>query len=279
MPKKLFITDFDGTLLNDDKKVQSEDIQTLNQLQADNVVTAIATGRSLYSYKKAVKQMPPLPVDYLVFSTGAGILDLRTDQVIYERVLDPETVADIVLFLSRRQMDYMVLKANPDARYFYFQSFGSHNPDFQRRLRLYKPFAIPVEEQTGMAEPAVEVLVIQPAAEGRKTIKEIREAFDGLSVIQATSPLDHHSMWIEIFHPAVCKSRTTAVLTDTLGIHQADVVSVGNDFNDQDLLAWSGQAFVVDNAPSALKSTFSTVTSNNQNGVTVAAKTAGLIAG
>lgn len=79
--------------------------------------------------------------------------------------------------------------------------------------------------------------------------QEIRQALTGFSVILATSPLDHESAWVEVFPRGVCKSRSAQWLASRLGIEQKDVAAVGNDYNDQDLLEWAGQAFVVENAP------------------------------
>lgn len=54
MEKKLFITDFDGTLLRDDKTISQEDVRTLEILRQKKIVTVIATGRSVYSFEKAL---------------------------------------------------------------------------------------------------------------------------------------------------------------------------------------------------------------------------------
>jgi hypothetical protein len=43
-------------------------------------------------------------------------------------------------------------------------------------------------------------------------------------------------------------------------------MSLGNDFNDLDLLCWSGKSYVVNNSPDELKQKFDTVPSNNDNG-------------
>ncbi|MCK5164776.1 MAG: HAD hydrolase family protein, partial [Desulfobacula sp.] len=81
MEKRLFITDFDGTLLKDDKTISHEDIKTFEILRQKKIVIAIATGRSVYSFEKALKVIDmgkggkQLPVDYVIFSTGAGIME------------------------------------------------------------------------------------------------------------------------------------------------------------------------------------------------------------
>ena len=84
----MLITDFDGTLLTDDKQIAQQDLNTLAGLRSAGIITVIATGRSLFSFMRALDQMglspKELPVDYLIFSTGAGIQCLNTDTLISE---------------------------------------------------------------------------------------------------------------------------------------------------------------------------------------------------
>jgi hydroxymethylpyrimidine pyrophosphatase-like HAD family hydrolase len=46
-----------------------------------------------------------------------------------------------------------------------------------------------------------------------------------------------------------------------------DSFSLGNDYNDLDLLEWSGNSYVVENAPQDIRMRFSMVASHNQCGV------------
>ena len=55
-------------------------------------------------------------------------------------------------------------------------------------------------------------------------------------------------------------------------IGKRDIVSVGNDYNDLDLLEWTVNSYVVDNAPADLKNRFAIVASNNNGGVSEAAR-------
>jgi hypothetical protein len=47
-------------------------------------------------------------------------------------------------------------------------------------------------------------------------------------------------------------------------------MSIGNDFNDLDLLNWSSKSYVVDNSPYELKGMYDAVSSNNDSGFTQA---------
>ncbi len=87
MIPNIIITDFDGTLLNDDKQISSADLAALDTLRHHRVKVAIATGRSMASFGKAMSQMSldrkvsSLPIDYVIFSTGAGVFQLHAHRL------------------------------------------------------------------------------------------------------------------------------------------------------------------------------------------------------
>lgn len=282
MEKQIFITDFDGTLLRDDKTISREDIRTLKKLRQKKIITAIATGRSVYSFEKALAVLGmaqgenSLPIDYVIFSTGAGIMEFPGGRAFYQKALPASDIGKITRYFDQEKFDYMVHKSIPDTRYFFYKSHGSHNPDFQARIALYKKFALPLEKGHEYCDPATEVLAVIPGGAG-SDLETIRKQLSSFSVIHATSPLDHKSSWIEVFHNDVSKARAASRLINMLGIAKKNVVSVGNDYNDQDLLAWSGKGFVVENAPVTLRQRFRTVSSNNNCGVTGAAEESGLM--
>ncbi len=274
MTKALFITDFDRTLLRNDKTIGSKDIKALEVLGRAGVIRAIATGRSLYSFEKAINllgfsgDLRLFPVDYVIFSTGAGIMDYRTKNIIRNISLDPDETAYVAGYFQGCRFDYMIHSPIPDTKNFVFKFHGDPNPDFFARIRLYNEFCSSLDD--GSADHfgrSTEVLAIIPGSKARGVDEKIKKDLSGFSVIKATSPLDHKSVWIEVFPLSVSKSMASSWLAGKLGIKVENIVSIGNDYNDLDLLKWSGTGFVVDNAPDDLKREFNIVSSNNKNGV------------
>jgi Cof subfamily protein (haloacid dehalogenase superfamily) len=283
MKKSLFITDFDGTLLTDEKRIAKQDLATLSRLRENNTITAIATGRSLYSFQRALQQINlspnTLPVDYLIFSTGAGIMALQEGRLIRSHAISTRGIRNIIACFDANKWDYMVHNAIPDTRYFLYKSHGRENRDFQKRILLYKPFSAPLGNGRSLYDSATQVLAIIPGKVSTDQMAAVRASLVDYSVIPATSPLDHCSSWIEVFNKQVSKSQAASWLASALDIKQSDVISVGNDYNDQDLLQWSGKGYLVSNAAQDLKPCFAMVSSNNHCGVSQAALASGLPAG
>ncbi|MCP4117347.1 MAG: HAD-IIB family hydrolase [Desulfobacteraceae bacterium] len=270
----MFITDLDGTLLRDDKRLADSDISALEALGARGITRVVATGRSWDSFREIMEKlgfMGPgrvLPVDYVIFSTGAGIMAFPQADLIQQYALDPSEVDRITTYFEGQGLDYMVHKPIPRTREFVFRSHGRSNPDFWSRIELYRHCASVMEpgKINGFGR-ATQVLAIVPKNEAPGVVSRARQALTGLSVIKATSPLDNRSVWIEVFPRSVSKSQAASWLGKRLGADPANVVALGNDYNDLDLLDWAGYGFVVDNAPADLKSRFRTVCSNNRCGV------------
>ena len=269
-PCGLFIMDLDGTLLRSDRTFAGPDLEALRKLGDLNVVRTIATGRSLASFNTVV--VSDLPVDYIIFSTGAGVLQYETDEIIRKVHLEPHEVRRACNILKACRLDFMVQHTIPDNHMFAYLRSNNGNTDFEGRIELYKQFAIPLEDAAGDFGPATQLLAVVPPGKANSALDKIRAEMTDFNVIQTTSPLDGKSTWIEIFPTTVSKSLTAAWLADTLGIGKQWIVSVGNDYNDIDLLEWTPSSYVVNNAPADIKSRFACVASNNNGGVAEAVR-------
>ncbi len=275
--KGLFVTDLDGTLLNDQKRIDPEDLAALARLRRMGILVVLATGRSNHSLAMLWQQLgyagprSGLPVDQVIFSTGAGIMDFQGGKLLRSLTLTGEDVRHISGVLEGWGLDYMIHKPVPETRHFLYSYHGRENPDFLRRLELYGEFATPISpaavENFG---GATEVLCIADRQTGHALAARISLTLRQFSVIKATSPLDGLSIWIEIFAPAVSKSRATAWLATRLGVARERVCAIGNDYNDEDLLHWAGNSFVVAKSPATMQALFPTVASNNGGGVSEA---------
>src|SRR6056297_272591 len=87
----MVVTDFDGTIYTSGKTIHPHDLETLKNLKKNGFVRVIATGRSMQSLYRAVDSS--FPVDYVIFSSGAGVLDLKRGKLLRRQVFSAgETV-------------------------------------------------------------------------------------------------------------------------------------------------------------------------------------------
>jgi len=272
--KGLFVVDLDGTFLRDDQSLTPADSNALVRLRDMGVVTAIATGRSIYSFQKIRAELESggagnsLPIDYVIFSTGAGIMDLPTCTVLNKHSLNTSDVIAISEVLDDYNYDYMIHRSVPDTKHFIYNYCTGSNSDFETRLELYKEHSAVLTSQNlaGFGE-ATEVICIVDQSAGNMVADHLVSVFSQYSVIKATSPLDKSSFWIEIFAKGVSKSKAVSWLSKKIGVSQPLVCAVGNDYNDMDMLDWAGQGYLVANGPDSLYLHYPIVASNNEGGV------------
>ena len=263
--KGLFVTDLDGTLLRSDRTFAEADLNALKKLGELHITRVIATGRSYFSFNTVADS--GLPVDYVLFSTGAGVVHFPEGKLVRKVSLEESEVTRAMQVLVEAQLDFMIHHPIPENHRFAYVAFNSGNTDFDQRISLYQPYAYPMQNNAEGFGPSTQLLAVLPPSQNMAILDDIRKTLSDFNVIQTTSPLDGKSTWIEIFPANVSKSITAQWLAEKLNVDPQNIVSLGNDYNDVDLLEWSQTRFVVENAPEDLKNRFPAVASNNDGGV------------
>lgn len=266
----IVITDLDGTLLDSEKNLKDEDHNTLISLKQAGFLRVIATGRHLYSLFKHIDHT--FPVDYVIFSSGAGIWDQNKQHYIRMITMESGDVQKAASLFCRLSLDFAVHKPIPDNHYFFYYLQKKNNHDFDRRIQYYKDFASRWEKLPSQYPSATQLLAIITGNRHTHIYNKVRKNLPGFTVIRTTSPMDHKSLWIEIFPQEVSKGQTSSWLASQFCLGKEKTLAIGNDYNDMDLLSWAKTAYVVSNAPDKLKNQFPSVVSHNECGFTQAVK-------
>ena len=264
----LVVTDLDGTLLQTQRKVSDTDLTTLELLKTRKIIRVIATGRSLFSAREVLHE--GFPIDYLVFSSGAGVVEWPTMRLLNKHALGRRDVKTTVDALMDLRMDFMIHMPIPLNHHFVYYSTGMQNPDFFKRFEIYRDFAVMEDFSAYRFSEACQVLAVAPFEKGCRDFAHLKNTLQDLKVIRTTSPIDGRSIWIEVFPKEVSKASAAAWIGVREGVNPEKVLAVGNDYNDLDILNWAHSGFLVENAPEELKTQYKTVSSNNNNGFTEA---------
>ena len=268
-PSSLVVTDLDGTLLDSASRLSAVNRRLLWSLGCKGVVRAVATGRSLYSARLVMHG--DFPVDYLAFSSGAGIVSWPDGRLLHSPAMDPDLVSRLVARLRKLGLDFMVQHAAPDSHRFHFVRSSRRNVDFEHRIERYRRFAQPLRDGVSARIGISQFVVIEPpGAESHRELL-VRE-FEDVHVVRTTSPLDHASTWIELFPDGVSKAHASDWIRARHAIDAARTVAVGNDYNDLDMLEWAAHARVVSNAPPSMREKFAVVAANDDDGFTEAVR-------
>lgn len=260
---KAIITDLDGTILPCRGVISPETINVLHQSGTQGIIRIIATGRNLYAAMKALPQ--DFPLDYLIFSSGAGIMGWRDKQILDARSLSCKETRKIAGYLWNYNINFTVQREIPDNHHFYYTDIYPLHADYQQRIATYKEFGTPISCPEDIRSGATQLIMILDTLQV-KQIRQIRSDLEQYSVIRSTSPIDNRAIWLEIFPQGINKGTACLQLLNQLQINPADCAGIGNDYNDVDFLDICGQSFLVANAPLRLKPHYKTVAKDQDNG-------------
>jgi Cof subfamily protein (haloacid dehalogenase superfamily) len=259
----LIVSDLDGTLMGRNHPLSAANRDCFKEAQKLGAICAIATGRSLRSAEEVLDAS--FPLDYLIFSSGAGILDWKTKSLLHRSDLNHHEIREIHNYLSSKNLDYTVQLEAPDSHLFLHTPLNTENSDFLFRVNQQKLFGRPLV-LSELPKAASEFIVIDSSPEGPHTYERISsELSENFNVVRATSPTDGQSVWTEIFPKNTSKALGAEFLRNRHGLELHHTFALGNDYNDLQLLSWAANALVVGDAAPALLETYSVVRKHNED--------------
>ncbi len=133
---KVIISDFDHTLYVDNK-ISDKDIESINKFRKDGNLFVIATGSSYTSFLSKVGDSK-LKYDYLIVNHGSTIL--KKDDIIFNEVLDINTLKDIIKRYNLNDKKNYTLIENEVGNFFSTAKEGLVTPDAENITKVNLEF-------------------------------------------------------------------------------------------------------------------------------------------
>ncbi|MBL7972896.1 MAG: HAD family phosphatase [Prolixibacteraceae bacterium] len=262
---KLVATDLDGTFLRNDKSISKENMETLHCLGEKGIWRVIATGRNLKKTKEVIAA--DVPFDYIVFSSGAGVYDLKHEKLVHHQNLSVQITQQLADFLIQADLNFHLFKPVPENYKCWYYRGSVSCTEFESYFDYHQSHAEPLPSDGKIDSEACQFLVVFPDKLDRFLAlkNEIEQRFPEVKVVRTTSPLETGYIWMEIFHQSVSKGNGVKYVCDILEIGHEYTLGIGNDFNDLDLLEFTNYSYIVDNGPQEMKERFLPATSNEEN--------------
>ncbi len=257
------ISDLDGTLLPRGGSISTATLKAFQKAGEKGCLRIIATGRNLYSARQILSA--DFPIDYLIFSSGAGVFRWHDQQLLSAHHLNPAETREIAAYLWNYNINFTIQKEIPDNHHFYYTDLYPVHPDYQKRIATYQPFGQLIERPEEIQSNATQFVMILDAKQ-LYLLEKIRQDLKRFSVVRSTSPIDNRAIWLEIFAPGINKGNTCQALLNHLHLRLTETAGLGNDYNDVDFLDICAEAYLVANAPQRLKPYYKSVASDRDNG-------------
>lgn len=261
---KLILTDLDGTLLRNDKRLSPANRAALERASAQGCQVVLATGRSYASLPPELRTLPFLR--YFIFMNGAKVYDLKSDRVLYRAEIDGETAERLLDLLEPLDLSvdcYQQDRGYIDQRYYQRLDYYITDPIAREHSRRSRT---PLADFRSTVRAGGSVQKFQcffPHPELTPAVVErLQREFPQLEI---SSSLPSN---LEINAPGANKGAGLLALCRELDMTPADAVAFGDGTNDLTMLRQAGIGVAMGNAdPEVLASADQIAPSNQEDGV------------
>lgn len=252
---KLVAIDLDGTLLTDQMEITPNTITAIRQVVESGVMVTLATGRMFPSAKKFAEQLD-LNVPLITYQ-GAIIKDVGKKKVWFERPVSKEISERLIEFAVKHQVHIQVYQ--DDIVY-----VAEDNAEIQGYAREGDVCYTVVDDLNSLTEKGfTKVLFIgEPTYLDRLQI-ELQGEFGSDAHIAKSKP-----HYLEVTDPEANKGTALLYLAKQLGIQQSEIIGIGDNHNDFELITTAGLGVAMGNGVEELKRIADYITkTNNEEGV------------
>ena len=263
---RLLAIDIDGTLLDSRGRLPDAHRDAVVSAVDGGVEIALVTGRSFH-FTRPIADLLPAPLTLVV---NNGALVKRADGTTELRNLLRRDVARELLDATRAYEDSVAIVFDrPDERQIVFDRMDWTHP--QRRGYYEKNKAFIAEARAPLAdvltEDPVQVMFNGGVAPMRLLVDALRSLPGAQRYTVAITEYEPRDFsLVDVNAPNCSKGTTLARWALTRGWTRDEVMAVGDNLNDVEMLDFAGTAVVMGNASDALKSRGYRVTGTNDEG-------------
>jgi Cof subfamily protein (haloacid dehalogenase superfamily) len=271
---RLIAIDIDGTLLDSRGRLPDAHREAVVDAHARGIEIALVTGRSFH-FALPTAALLPIPLT-LVCNNGALVKSQDGDTGL--RKLLPRDAARRVLAEMRDYEDCVAIifdrPSGTDARQMVFDRMDWTHPQRSGYYEKNKAFiARAPEGLAGMLiEDPVQVMFNGSVGPMRAVFSALRSmAIADQFSVAVTEYVARDFSLVDVNAAGCSKGTTLAEWADRRGLTRDEVMAVGDNLNDVDMLDYAGTAVVMGNATDALKARGYILTgSNDENGLATA---------
>ncbi len=241
MPIRLLAIDLDGTLINDALQMAPRDEEAVKAAVAAGLHVVLATGRMLRSalpYAERLGLHGPM-INY----QGAVVRDLGTGEVWYRCELTVAMQQRVLAFAEPRDLHVNVYvdeeiytaRARPEA-------------DLYAKIARV-PYHVVGPLSRWIRGPGTKMVMVELDPERVPLrIAELDAWMAGVATVTRSL-----QWFVEVVNPEASKSHALAMVAERLHVPRPEVCAIGDNKNDQDMIAWAGLGVAMRTSPPEVK--------------------------
>lgn len=265
---KLVASDLDGTIIDKDNDIFEDNFNAIRDINKSNIPFVVCTGKTYSIYKGLCSSFH---ASYGIFGNGTSIVDLKTGEKIYQKLLDIADVEKVIELAKKDNLHVHIYTNNHiiteellylDLRNYKLQKKHIYNnrlsfkvvPDLLKYIQRNNLEISKVVISSTSSLASVKAEIESTINVDVFNIKKYGEFKDKI--------IDKEYEYLDVIPKDVNKGTALEYLSNYLNIDKKEILAVGDNLNDLSLLKTAGVGIAVNNAYSELKQVANYTTKN-----------------
>ncbi len=269
-PIRLLGVDIDGTLLNPEFQISPADMAALRRADSEGVEVVVVTGRR---HTFALPIVQQLGFDLWIISSNGAITRSLAGETFHRDLLPVDTCRRLCLHMQEFRGN-TVLTFDTEAKgAIVLEHMDELNASIQRWLEKnlqFIDFVVPIEDS--LTSDPVQAMFCGPIPRMQQALAALAASnLDNDITVLRTEYEARDLSIVDVLNQGCSKGHALERWAGYRGIPRKEVMAIGDNYNDIEMLAFAGVPFIMGNAAPELRRDGWTVTlPNDQNGVAAA---------
>ena len=272
---RLIAIDIDGTLLNPEFKISETDLATLRRAHGQGIEIILVTGRR-HTFALPIAQQ--LGFDLWLISSNGAITRSLGGETFHRDLLPEPTCRELVRVMQEFRgqtvltFDSNDLHGNDDASgTIVIERLDTLEGSIQRWLEKnmqYIQFVVPIEN--ALTTDPVQAMFCGPIAHMQRALQVLGSCGLPITVLRTEYPGRDLSI-VDVLNAGCSKGHALERWANYRRITREQVMAIGDNYNDIEMLVFAGHPFIMGNASEELRGRGWKLTrSNAESGVAAA---------
>jgi Cof subfamily protein (haloacid dehalogenase superfamily) len=274
-PIRLIASDIDGTLLNPQFQISPNDLAALRRAHAAGIEIVLVTGRR-HTFALPIAQQ--LGFDLWLISSNGAVTRSLSGETFHRDLMPRQTCLDICTSMQEFRGNTVLTFDKETKGAIVLEHLDDLNASIRRWLEknmAYIEFVVPIEN--ALTTDPVQAMFCGSMARMSDALRALNSTDLGnrITVLRTEYP-DRDLSMIDILNAGCSKGHALARWAAHRGFHRDQVMAIGDNHNDVEMLEFAGHPVIMGNACDELRARGWNVTLGNDR-CGVAAALAGLV--
>ena len=274
MPIRLIAMDIDGTLLNSKAQVSEENTRAVAEAASRGIEIVLVTGRR-FDFARPIADA--LPCDLHLIVNNGALIKSKSGETHQQLLLPSGTAREVLRATPELRANASVVFDRPHERQVIMEHVNWDDPlrgGYFRRNRAFIAEVVPLADCLNGEDP-IQVMYTGPCEPMRAAMRQLQSLpMANEFTLALTEYLARDFSLVDVLRLGVTKGVALAEWARRRGVPREEVMAIGDNWNDREMLEFAGRPVVMGNSVPELKSLgWAVALSNDENGVAEAIRT------